>query len=172
MQTPKDNQQSHAMTLLNTSLIRKLIVFVAAALLSVSAMAADFNQTQRLANQGDALAQARLGLMYTQGEGVRQDYTKAAKWYEKAANQGYVETQNRLGQMYYKGEGVPQDYTKARQWYEKAANQGKASAQYNLGVMYYEGEGVRQNIATAKEFFGKACDNGFQQGCDNYRKLN
>ena len=124
------------MTLLNTSLIRKLIVFVAAALLSVSAMAADFNQTQRLANQGDALAQARLGLMYTQGEGVRQDYTKA------------------------------------RQWYEKAANQGKASAQYNLGVMYYEGEGVRQNIATAKEFFGKACDNGFQEGCDNYRKLN
>ena len=102
------------MTLPNTSLIRKLIVFVAAALLSVSAMAADFNQTQRLANQGDALAQARLGVMYSKGEGVPQDYSKAAQWIEKAANQDYADAQFRLGWMYFNGEGVRQDYATAR----------------------------------------------------------
>ena len=171
MQTPKDNQQSHAMTLLNTSLIRKLIVFLAAALLSVSAMAADFNQTQRLANQGDALAQAMLGVMYSKGEGVPLDYSKAAQWIEKSANQGYVEAQARLGLMYTQGEGVRQDYTKARQWYEKAANQGSVEAQFILGWMYYKGEGVRQNYNTAKEWFGKACDNGYQKGCDFYRSF-
>ena len=58
------------MTFLNTSLIRKLTFFLAAAMLSLSAMAADFNQVQREANQGDALAQAMLGGMYYQGEGV------------------------------------------------------------------------------------------------------
>ena len=38
--------------------------------------------------------------------------------------------------------------------------------------MYIKGEGVRQDIRMAKEYFGKACDNGFQEGCDLYRKLN
>lgn len=54
----------------------------------------------------------------------------------------------------------------------KLAEQGNAEAQFNLGVMYANGEGVRQNKTTAKEWFGKACDNGTQQGCDEYRKLN
>jgi len=160
------------MTLLNTSLIRKSILFLAAVMLSFSAMAADFNQMQRWANQGIAEAQFNLGLIYDNGEGVRQDYSKAVQWYEKAANQGMPDAQFNLGLMYYNGKGVRQDYSKAAQWYEKAANQGYASAQSNLGVMYYNGKGVRQNTATAKEWFGKACDNGNQNGCDGYRILN
>ena len=160
------------MTLPNTSLIRKLTLFLAAVMLAVSAVAADFNQMQLLANQGIAEAQFNLGLIYDNGEGVRQDYSKAAQWYEKAANQGIAEAQFNLGLKYNDGEGVRQDYTKARQWYEKAANQGFAEAQFNLGLMYYNGKGVRQNTATAKEWFGKACDNGNQNGCDGYRILN
>ena len=54
----------------------------------------------------------------------------------------------------------------------QAAEQGFAAAQYNLGVMYANRLGVRQNYKIAKEWFGKACDNGFQPGCDAYRKLN
>lgn len=38
--------------------------------------------------------------------------------------------------------------------------------------MYAKGEGVRQNLSKAKEYFGQACDNGAQQGCDVYRRLN
>lgn len=124
------------MPLLKNLFINKTLLFLVVSMVSLSAMALDFNETQRLANQGDVVSQFYIGRMYSQGEGVRQDYTKARKWYEKAANQGI------------------------------------AKAQFNLGVIYYHGEGVRQNIATAKELFGKACDNGFQEGCDNYRKLN
>ncbi|MCH8039374.1 MAG: sel1 repeat family protein, partial [Nitrospinae bacterium] len=34
-----------------------------------------------LADQGDALAQFNLGIMYYKGQGVPQDYQEAAKWY-------------------------------------------------------------------------------------------
>jgi TPR repeat protein len=43
-----------------------------------------------LAERGDARAQLSLGGMYYNGQGVRQDYTEAAKWTRKAAEQGYT----------------------------------------------------------------------------------
>lgn len=112
------------MTLLNTSFIRKLILFLAAAMLSVSAMAADFNQTQRLANQGDASAQFKLGVMYDEGESVHQDSVKAFEWYEKAANQGIAEAQFNLGNAYYKGEGLRQNIATAKEYFGKACDNG------------------------------------------------
>ena len=91
---------------------------------------------------------------------------------ETKAIQGDAEAQFDLGLLYEYGRGVKQDYRKAREWFEKAATQDNAEAQYNLGVMYTKGEGVRQNYATAKEWYGKACDNGDQEGCGWYKKLN
>jgi TPR repeat protein len=77
------------MTFLNTSLIRKLTLFLAAAMLSFSAMASsDLNDTLRLANEGSAEAQYKLGVLYNEGFGVNQDYFKAFDWTKKAANQG------------------------------------------------------------------------------------
>ena len=111
------------MTPQNTSLIRKSTLFLVAAMLSVSAMALDFNQIQREASQGNADAQLQLGAIYYQGKGVRQDYVKARQWYEKAANQGDAYAQGLLGFMYYGGEGVRQDYAKALEWFKKSANQ-------------------------------------------------
>jgi hypothetical protein len=40
-----------------------------------------------LADQGNALAQYALGVMYDNGQGVQQNYAEAAKWYRKAADQ-------------------------------------------------------------------------------------
>ena len=132
----------------------------------------DFKETLQAAKQGYAAAQYNLGLMYDQGRGVRQDYTQAVQWYRKAAEQGDAQAQYNLGMMYAQGQGVRQDDAQAVQWFRKAAEQEVAPAQYNLGAMYSNGQGVRQNYKIAKEWFGKACDNGYQQGCDNYRKLN
>ena len=112
------------MTLPNTFLIRKLTLFLAAAMLSVSAMAADFNQIQRLANQGNATAQVKLGMFYYKGEGVRQDYAKAVEWFEKAANQGSAEAQFVLGLMYYNGNGLRQNTATAKEYYGKACDNG------------------------------------------------
>ena len=47
-------------------------------------------------------AQFNLGLMYRDGKGVAQDFTKARKWFELAAAQGDAEAQCSLGVMYEK----------------------------------------------------------------------
>ena len=112
------------MAFFKTSLIRKLTLFLAAAMLSVSAMATDFNQLQRLANQGFAEAQYDLGEMYYFSEGVRQDYAKAKNWYQKAADQGVAEAQHNLGVLYYEGKSVRQDNDTAKEWVRKSCDNG------------------------------------------------
>ena len=60
-----------------------------------------------LAEQGDAVAQAHLGLMYAKGEGVPEDDQGSSEWYRLAAEQGDAEAQFGLGWMYEKGKVFP-----------------------------------------------------------------
>lgn len=130
----------------------------------------DVTKLQKLAEQGDIVAQSNLGVIYDLGYGVYQDTMKAVYWYTKAANQGDVAAQFTLGDLYHKGSGVPQDYNKAIYWYTKAASQDYAFAQYAIATMYEKGQGVPQDYAIAKEWYDKACDIGFQSsGCDEYK---
>ncbi len=101
------------------------------------------------AGQGSGLAQYTLGGMYSNGEGVPQDYAVAVKWFRKAAGQGYAPAQFMLGRMYSFGQGVPEDFAEALKWLRKAADQGDADAQYNLGLMYAIGKGVPQDYVLA-----------------------
>lgn len=78
----------------------------------------------QLAEAGDAELQFSLGVMYEHGEGVRQDYAEAVRWYRKAAEQGQAESQYNLGLMYEKGKGVPKNRKVAKEWYKKACDNG------------------------------------------------
>ncbi|HUS98544.1 MAG TPA: sel1 repeat family protein, partial [Hyphomicrobiaceae bacterium] len=49
-----------------------------------------------LAEQGNAAAQYRLGLIYANGRGMPQDNAEAVKWYGMAAEQGDAEAQLNL----------------------------------------------------------------------------
>jgi formylglycine-generating enzyme required for sulfatase activity/uncharacterized protein YecT (DUF1311 family) len=98
--------------------------------------------------------------MYANGEGVPQDYAKAADLFKKAADQGYADAQDLLGLMYDNGLGVPQNHATAAEWYKKAAEQGNADAQFHLGNEYHIGQGVPQNHATAAEWYKKAAGQG------------
>ena len=75
------------------------------------------------AEQGNPLAQHKMGWMYGNGNGVPQDYKTAVKWYRLAAEQGLAMSQANLGVMYNKGQSVPQDYKTAVKWYKLAAEQ-------------------------------------------------
>ncbi len=77
-----------------------------------------------LAEQGDALAQTNLGVLYAKGEGVPQDDEQAAKWFRLAAEQGNGNAQFNLGLLHDKGQGVPQDDVQAHMWFNLAAVQG------------------------------------------------
>jgi TPR repeat protein len=122
-------------------------------------------------------------LLYTTGQGVRENLFEAHKWYhqasqkghkkakhqlekqykknKKAAKKGNVEAQFNLGLMYYNGLGVDKDYAKAVEWYQKAADQGLAVAQFNLGTMYENGRGVAKDYTKAFEWYEKAADQGY-----------
>ena len=81
-----------------------------------------------LALQGDDKAQFNLGFMYSNGQGVAQDYVEAVKWYKLAAAQGNASAQLNLGFMYYNGQGVAQDYVEAYIWSNLAAITGAKDA--------------------------------------------
>lgn len=92
---------------------------------------AAFKALKPLAEQGSAAAQQELGVMYRKGEGVRQDYAKAAKWFRKAAEQGLAEAQNNLGGLYATGLGVKQDNVEAYKWFSLAASRKLAAGGEN-----------------------------------------
>ncbi len=77
-----------------------------------------------LAEQGHAIAQLRLGMMYAKGRGVPPDYAEAARWYRRAAEHCIAGAQYKLGVMYGAGQGVPQDYVQAHMWMTLAAVPG------------------------------------------------
>jgi TPR repeat protein len=74
-----------------------------------------------LAQRGNAAAQALLGFMYANGQGVPQGYEAATYWYRLAAEQGDTTAQYLLGLMYDKGFGVPLDEIAAHKWLNLAA---------------------------------------------------
>ena len=109
------------------------------------------------AEQGDAVAQRRLGDSYRTGyQGVPQDGAEAVRWYRLAAEQGDADAQYVVGIMYANGQGVPQDNAEAARWYRLAAEQGYAQAQYTVGVWYSLGEGVPQDYVQAHLWFNLA----------------
>jgi hypothetical protein len=115
------------------------------------------------ANRGHKLAQASLGSIFRAGEGVKQSFKEAAKWFRLAAEQGLSEAQSNLGVMYGNGEGFEQDDTEAVKWFRLAAHQGEVFAQFSLGNMYQSGRGVKQDYKKAAKWFRLAAEQGHVQ---------
>jgi len=86
----------------------------------------------KMAQQGDAEAQWRLGTLYRNGDGVRQSDSDAVEWFRRAAEQRFVPAISALGSQYWAGRGVPQDYAKAYVWYDVALAEGDANAESQL----------------------------------------
>ena len=120
-----------------------------------------------LAEEGNAVAQFNLGVMYSNGRGVSQDDTSAVRWYRLAAEQVHADAQYNLGLMYSNGRGILEDDTAAVRWYRLAAEQGKADAQNNLGFMYETGEGVIQDSVYAYMWFSIAASSGLKEASGN-----
>jgi len=107
----------------------------------------------KLAEQGDAEAQFRLGDLYHSGMDVPQDATEAAKWFRKAAEQGHAEAQLTLGMLYLYGRGLPEDKEEAIEWIRKSAEGGYDVAQMRLADRYYNGEGVAEDKSEAVKWY-------------------
>jgi TPR repeat protein/predicted Ser/Thr protein kinase len=99
--------------------------------------------------KGDAVAQHRVGVMYTLGQGVGQDLAEATRWFRKAAAQGQAESQYSLGLRYQLGESVAPDHKEAARWFKLAADQGIGAAAAALAREYAAGEGSPQDLVEA-----------------------
>jgi len=122
-----------------------------------------FSMYKQYAEQGDALAQYDLGLMYYDGTGVSQDFQKAAQWVTNAAEKGLAEAQTLLGGLYFEGKGVKQDYEASVRWYLIAAKKGNVDAEYNMGYMYENGFGVPLDCDRAEVWYSKAASQGDEE---------
>ena len=130
---------------------------------SLSDMATSPDEIKKKAEQGDAEAQFKLGVLYYNGNGAKQNRAKAAKYFRLAAEQGNANAQFNLGLLYYKGEGVEQDYAEAAKYFRLAAEQKIAKAQFSLGVLYYKGEEVKQDYAEAAKWYRLAAEQGLAE---------
>ena len=130
-----------------------------------------FQWMKQAAEQGDAVAQLQLALMYQHGREIQQDLNQAFQWMRKSAEQGDADAQFHLAFMYSNGEGTPQNLNQAFQWMRKLAEQGNAEAQYNLSVMYNIGEGVEHDEEKALYWLKKSADQGFIQAQDVLRTI-
>jgi TPR repeat protein len=108
------------------------------------------------ADNHDAKAQGQLALLYLEGNGVPEDYSKAAEWMLKSAEGGYASSQYMLAWFYYKGIGVPQDYTITVEWAEKSLAKGDANAATLLARLYRLGRGVPKDYNKALELLNMA----------------
>ena len=120
-----------------------------------------FEEIKIAADQGDAQAQYDMGRMYEEGQGVKQDSTKAMQCYLKAAEQGHAKAQYELGLMYSKLPPNKKNEEEAIKWiqlamegFRQAAENGDAESQCRLGEIYDMAKSESQNkriktVATA-----------------------
>ena len=102
--------------------------------------------------KGNVSANAALGVLYLNGEGVTRDYDRARKLFETGAEGGDSHAMAELGNLYFSA----RDFDTARSWYEKAAAQHNANGLAGLGVMYANGLGVSPDTGKALELLGQA----------------
>lgn len=109
----------------------------------------NFPQSEALlteaAKEGHRGAQAALGRMYYEGEGIPQSLKLAYRWYRAAGYQGDAQSQYMMGYMWHHGQaraGAPSagDFVsdtilEARRWYEAAAANGHEDAGRQLAAI-------------------------------------
>lgn len=144
--------------------------------LKVGDTAKAIDSLQYAAERGHPAAQWKLGRMYAEGDGVKQDDLRAYEYFSNIAN-SYADIspgapQSRmvsnafvaLGQYYLDGipnSRVKSDPSRAREMFSYAASYfGDADAQYNLGRLYFRGIGAPRDPRQAARWLQLAANKG------------
>jgi TPR repeat protein/serine/threonine protein kinase len=120
---------------------------------------------------GNPAACRQLARMYTSGQGVSKDESRAVTLYNKACDAGNAEGCMNLGVRYMNGRGVAKDDAQAIAFFTKACDAGNSDGCTNLGTMNERGAGVTKDDAGAVALYSKACNAGSAIGCGNLGKL-
>lgn len=127
-----------------------------------------FEQAARLlaplAQHGNPVAQLRLGILYFQGRGVKEDERLAISWWRRSAAQGNLDAMYQLGNAFTFGmeaaKSVPDPDREAAWWYFQAASAGHREAQYGLALLFLAGKGVIESREEAVRWMRRAAEQG------------
>ena len=111
------------------------------------------------AEEGLALAQYNLGILYFTGRGVERDADEAYRWTSAAAEQGHVAAQFNLATLLMTGEGVTKDPSSAVNWYSRAAKAGHPEAASELATLFFDGREVERDRVAAHAWASYAVAN-------------
>ena len=112
------------------------------------------------AGEGEVEAQALLGQILLDGQGIAQDQPLALRWFGIAAGQGHLMARNMLGRCHEHGWGCAADAAIAARHYRIAANAGLDWAMYNLANLLATGRGVAVDHQQALALYRRAAEWG------------
>jgi len=119
---------------------------------------------RKAAEQGHAMAQLHLGILYTEGipgtpeDKIEEYRIEGVKWLRKAVEQGVGLTE--LGMCYFNGTGVPEDKEEAVKWFRKATERGEPNGLWMLADCYFHGYGVPEDKAESARLYRTAAEQG------------
>ncbi|MDF0666708.1 MAG: tetratricopeptide repeat protein [Nitrospira sp.] len=125
------------------------------------------SEVLKRAQAGDPNAQNELGLRYSEGRGLPQNYHEAKDWFKRAADQGHANAQVNLGTLYSLGRGAPYSDPMALYWFQKAAEQRNALAFAKLGMMYERGRAVPQSLIDAHMWYSLSIAHGEKRAAES-----
>lgn len=128
---------------------------------------AAFGWFSRAAALGSAAAMTQVGLMYSNGLGVKRDLDLAVSWFEQAAAKGDVSGRFLLGECYLDGLGIAKNEAKAVALFQEAAAAGEPRAMNRLGMCFHRGIGTAKNFGEAFRLFSGASEVGFDDATGN-----
>lgn len=105
-------------------------------------------------------AQALLGQILLDGNGIERDQALALVWFQIAARRGHAMAQNMAGRCHEHGWGCEPDAAKAAEHYRLAAEAGLDWGFYNYGNLLATGRGVNKDQARALACYRKAAELG------------
>jgi uncharacterized protein len=115
---------------------------------------------QKAADAGDALAMAKLGYMYSVGEGVAKDPAKAVAFSKQAAEAGDTLGMNNYGFYLVSGQGVAQDVKSGMTWLRKGMAGGGETAPTSLAEIYEAGKVVPYDARKSAQYYLLALKRG------------
>ena len=98
----------------------------------------------RAAKDDNTEALLNIGNFYKDGQGVKQNYSKAMEYYLRAAKDNNDQALLEIGNFYLHGYGVRKDSTKALDYYLKAAENENSEAYMNILIVYRWAKGSNE----------------------------
>lgn len=122
---------------------------------------------KRLADAGDAKAQAYVADDFAFGRTGKRDMEEAMRWLTRSAETGDLRSTVRVGRLY----ADRREFEAAAAWFRRAADGGDAEGQDALGLCYLRGAGVPMDLEQARRWLAASAAQGYAAGQSDYGAL-